>query len=187
MEKTIEDNKTIELRIEQSKLCSLYGNKENNPMVTDIVVIIEELDHDNEENDREIGKISMSLINMGMAVNKGYDPLQECLDHSDYLGTLAVAFYTDYDFSTKITNVLDTPIGSDMLAITDIYLNEEYRNMNIIEDSLKMIIDQYTYIPMIGLKSGEFDYDANYESIGFKRIKTKVGYVYGLNNELVNF
>lgn len=58
--------------------------------------------------------------------------------------------------------------------------------MNIIEDALKMVIDQYSYVGMVGFKDNEFEYQANYESIGFKRIKTKVGHVYGLNNEMVN-
>lgn len=186
MENTIQDNKTIELKIEQTKLCSLYNNELNTPTVTDITVTIEEWNHDDPNSDKEIGRISMSLINMTMAINKGYDLKEQCLEHSDYLGSLVNTFYSDYDFSTKITNVLDTPMNSDMLAITDISLHTEYHNMNIIEDALKMVIDQYSYVGMVGFKDNEFEYQSNYESIGFKRIKTKVGHVYGLNNEMVN-
>lgn len=167
------NDKTVVLNITQKRMCNLYGSNSENSIVSDIIISLDEWDGDT-NTDKRVGRINMKLINGDIAIDEDYNIVMSCDCESQYLGEVASVFYGhDNQLCDEVMIQLGIiPFGNTILYIDSVNLDSEYNNKETMNNILRVIKSEYSYVSIIVFRSGDFEFNS-LDNPDFKLIKKR--------------
>lgn len=171
------NNKSVVLNITQKRMCNLYGSNSENSIVSDIIISLDEWDDDT-NIDKRVGRINMKLINGDIAIDEDYNIVMSCDDESQDLGEVASVFYGhDNQLCDKVCDEVISqlgviPFGNTILYIDSVNLDSEYNNKETMNNILRVIKSEYSYVSLIVFRLGDFEFNS-LDNPDFKLIKKR--------------